>query len=51
VKEIIKSVLNLPKEFVPMAFFTVGYPMELPKAPIRKNLDKIIYNLQINKKN
>jgi coenzyme F420-0:L-glutamate ligase/coenzyme F420-1:gamma-L-glutamate ligase len=45
-KDIIKSTLNLPKPYVPMAFFTVGYPQKKIQAPPRKELQEIIYNLK-----
>ncbi|MFX0104188.1 MAG: coenzyme F420-0:L-glutamate ligase [Candidatus Hodarchaeota archaeon] len=43
VKRIIKKSLNLPESYVPMAFFTVGYPLKTLKAPNRKELKDIIY--------
>ena len=42
-KEIVKETLNLPKSHVPMAFFTVGYPIRSVKPPKRKSLGDIIY--------
>ncbi|MFX1315077.1 MAG: coenzyme F420-0:L-glutamate ligase [Promethearchaeota archaeon] len=45
-KEIIKEVLELPKSYIPMAFFTVGYPLKSIKAPIRKSLNQIIFKLK-----
>jgi len=42
-KEIVKKALNLPESFVPMAFFTVGYPIKSVKAPKRKNVGDIIF--------
>ncbi|MFX0043225.1 MAG: coenzyme F420-0:L-glutamate ligase [Candidatus Hodarchaeota archaeon] len=45
-KEIIKEVLKLPESYIPMAFFTVGYPLKPIKAPPRKNLNDIIFNLK-----
>ena len=42
-KEIIKESLKLPKSYIPMAFFTVGYPIKSVKAPNRKKLKEIIY--------
>ncbi len=45
-KEIVKKTLNLPESFVPMAFFTVGYPIKSPKAPARKKLEDIIFRLK-----
>lgn len=44
-KEIIKTNLNLPTTYIPMAFFTVGYPINEVKAPRRKELKEIIFNL------
>ncbi|MHA2282460.1 MAG: coenzyme F420-0:L-glutamate ligase [Promethearchaeota archaeon] len=43
-KEIIKDILNLPESYVPMAFFTVGYPLKTVPAPPRKKLQDIIYD-------
>ncbi len=48
-KEIVKSTLKLPDSFIPMAFFTVGYPLKTSKAPKRKDLKKIIFELKMNK--
>ncbi|TXT53526.1 MAG: Coenzyme F420:L-glutamate ligase [Promethearchaeota archaeon] len=45
-KGLIKKVLNLPNSFVPMAFFTVGHPLNIQKAPNRKDLDQIIYDIK-----
>lgn len=42
-KGIIKKSLELPTSYVPMAFFTVGYPLKRVKAPKRKSLKEIIY--------
>ena len=42
-KEIVKQTLNLPESYVPMAFFTVGYPIKSVKAPKRKDVGDIIY--------
>jgi len=44
-KEIVKSELNLPKKYVPIAFITVGYPLKVPKVPIRKKLSEIIFKI------
>ena len=44
-KELIKEVLNLPKFYIPMAFFTIGYPLKIPETPKRKKLDEIIFKL------
>lgn len=44
-KEIVKNTLKLPISYVPMAFFTVGYPIKEVKAPKRKELTEIIYEL------
>jgi len=46
-KEIIKEVLKLPESYIPMAFFTVGYPLKTTKAPNRKELKEIIYELSV----
>jgi len=45
-KDIIKHNLKLPKTYVPMAFITVGYPIREPKAPARKKLNDIIFNVK-----
>ena len=45
-REIVKKTLDLPDTFVPMAFFTVGYPLKTPKKSARKSLDEIIYNIK-----
>ena len=42
-KEIIKEGLKLPESYIPMAFFTVGYPLKTTKAPNRKELKEIIF--------
>ncbi len=44
-KEIVKKTLKLPISYVPMAFFTVGYPIKEVKAPKRKELTEIIHEL------
>ena len=44
-KEIVKKTLKLPISYVPMAFFTVGYPIKEVKAPKRKELREIIHKL------
>ncbi len=46
-KNIIKDCLKLPESYIPMAFFTVGYPMKTIQAPKRKNLKEIIFELKI----
>ncbi|MHA1669633.1 MAG: coenzyme F420-0:L-glutamate ligase [Promethearchaeota archaeon] len=45
-KKIIQKELNLPETYIPMAFFTVGYPKDVPKAPSRKNLDDILFKIK-----
>jgi coenzyme F420-0:L-glutamate ligase/coenzyme F420-1:gamma-L-glutamate ligase len=45
-KDIVKTILKLPESFIPMAFFTVGYPLKTIKAPIRKHLKEIIFDLK-----
>ena len=45
-KQIIRRELNLPESFIPMAFFTVGYPIDVPKIPFRKSLDKILFKIK-----
>ncbi len=44
-QKIVKEVLKLPESFIPMAFFTAGYPIKSLKAPKRKDLNEIIFNL------
>jgi coenzyme F420-0:L-glutamate ligase/coenzyme F420-1:gamma-L-glutamate ligase len=46
-KNIIKEILKLPQTYIPMAFFTVGYPIKPIKAPKRKNLKEIIFELNV----
>jgi coenzyme F420-0:L-glutamate ligase/coenzyme F420-1:gamma-L-glutamate ligase len=46
-KRIIKETLNLPKSYVPMAFFTVGYPLKTVPVPSRKKLQDVIYEPKI----
>ncbi|MFX1569863.1 MAG: coenzyme F420-0:L-glutamate ligase [Promethearchaeota archaeon] len=41
--EVIKNALKLPTSYIPMAFFTVGYPKKRIKAPKRRTLKEIIY--------
>jgi coenzyme F420-0:L-glutamate ligase/coenzyme F420-1:gamma-L-glutamate ligase len=43
-KEIISCTLSLPSSYIPMAFFTVGYPLYKVNSPKRKPLNDIIYN-------
>jgi len=45
VKDIVKNTLNLPNSFVPMAFFTVGYPMKESQKSNRKDLKDIIFKI------
>jgi len=45
-KDIVKRVLDVPDSHIPMAFFTVGYPLKEQKTPIRKKLSEIIFNLK-----
>jgi len=44
-KQVVKETLKLPDSFEPMAFFTIGYPLKDVKAPSRKNLNEIIYDI------
>ncbi len=44
-KEIVKRELSLPNTFIPMAFFTVGYPLKSIKAPNRKDLNELIFDI------
>ncbi|UCC18741.1 MAG: coenzyme F420-0:L-glutamate ligase [Promethearchaeota archaeon] len=46
-KEIIQKCLQLPNTFIPMAFFTVGYPLKPIKTPKRRELNEIIYKPRI----
>ncbi|MFX1374983.1 MAG: nitroreductase family protein [Promethearchaeota archaeon] len=46
-KSIIKQTLNLPESYIPMAFFTVGYPLRKIKAPTRKELQDIIFKPKV----
>jgi coenzyme F420-0:L-glutamate ligase/coenzyme F420-1:gamma-L-glutamate ligase len=46
-KEIIKESLKLPETYIPMAFFTVGFPLKPIKAPKRKNLEDILFEPNI----
>ena len=46
-KDIIKETLNLPEEFLPMAFFSVGYPSRSVSPPPRKDLKEILYEFKI----
>lgn len=46
-KEIIKEALKLPKDFIPMAFFSVGYPSRSVSPPPRKDLNEIMYELKL----
>jgi coenzyme F420-0:L-glutamate ligase/coenzyme F420-1:gamma-L-glutamate ligase len=46
-KDIVKDYLKLPESYIPMAFFTVGYPIKPIQAPKRKNLKEIIFELNI----
>jgi coenzyme F420-0:L-glutamate ligase/coenzyme F420-1:gamma-L-glutamate ligase len=45
-KDIVKRLLKIPKSYVPMAFFTVGYPLKEQQTPIRKKLSEIIFNIK-----
>ncbi len=44
-KEIVKKTLNLPENFIPMAFITIGYPLKEQKLPARKGLSEIIFKV------
>ena len=44
-KDIIRESLKLPETYSPMVFFTVGYPLKSIRAPDRKLLNEIIYEL------
>ncbi|MFX0069887.1 MAG: coenzyme F420-0:L-glutamate ligase [Candidatus Hermodarchaeota archaeon] len=45
-KELVLKSLKLPESFIPMAFFTVGYPIKIQKAPKRKDLEEIVFELE-----
>ncbi len=45
-KGITKETLHLPQSYIPMAFFTVGYPKGLVNAPQRKDVNEIIFELK-----
>ena len=47
-KKIVKNTLKLPKQFTPIAFITVGYPIKSPKIPARKSLSEIIFDVKKN---
>lgn len=44
-KTLISDTLKLPSSYVPMAFFTVGYPIHMVKIPKRKPVEEIIYKI------
>jgi coenzyme F420-0:L-glutamate ligase/coenzyme F420-1:gamma-L-glutamate ligase len=46
VKQIVKKFLKLPESFIPMALFTVGYPLDSMETPDRKQLSDIIYKIR-----
>ena len=46
-KEVVKQALNLPETYVPMAFFTVGYPLKNINTPPRKELHEVIFKPKI----
>ena len=46
-KEIIQEEMKLPRSFVPMAFFTVGYSTKTIQKPNRKGLKEIIFKINI----
>ncbi|MHA1914231.1 MAG: coenzyme F420-0:L-glutamate ligase [Promethearchaeota archaeon] len=45
-RDIIKKTLKLPDEYLPMAFFSVGYPSRSVSPPPRKDLREILYELK-----
>ncbi len=45
-KDVVKNSLKLPEKYIPMAFFTVGYPLNTIKTPNRKKLNEIIYEIK-----
>ncbi len=44
-EEVVQKTLNLPKNFKPIAFFTIGYPKKKILAQPRKKIDEIIYKI------
>jgi coenzyme F420-0:L-glutamate ligase/coenzyme F420-1:gamma-L-glutamate ligase len=46
-KNIIRKVLNLPESYIPMAFFTVGYPLKSSPPPPRLKLEKILFKTKV----
>ncbi len=42
-EEKIKKEFDLPKHIRPVTILPVGYPVEEPKKPLRKNLDELIH--------
>lgn len=44
-EDVIKNNLKLPENYIPMAFFTVGYPLKNVKIPNRKKLEEIMYEI------
>ena len=45
-KDIVKKILEIPNSYIPMAFFTVGYPLKEQKTPIRKKISEIIFKIK-----
>ena len=45
-EDIVKEVLDLPNTYIPMAFFTIGFPKTIPNVPKRKNLNEIVFRVQ-----
>ena len=41
-QETVQATLGLPKSWEPQAMYFLGYPMEIPQARERKNLNEII---------
>jgi coenzyme F420-0:L-glutamate ligase/coenzyme F420-1:gamma-L-glutamate ligase len=46
-KDEVRTILNLPETYVPMAFFAVGYPLKNINAPSRKELHEVIFDPKI----
>ncbi len=40
--DIVKSILNLPDNYIPQAFITIGIPDEVPHPIHRKTLDELV---------
>ncbi|MBD3196791.1 MAG: coenzyme F420-0:L-glutamate ligase [Candidatus Lokiarchaeota archaeon] len=43
--DIVRKTLNIPESFIPMAFFTVGYPKKKISPSKRKNIEDILFKI------